>query len=352
MNSKQIVRLRAKKLSSGNKSLYLDKYVNGIREYEFLKLYIVPERTTADRESNRRTMLTAEQIRVERQIDILNGKSGLHHAKRTPVFTDYIYEKHRNDKDNTRQGYIYLINNIRDFHDNRVTIAQIDRDYCIAFVKYLNRTHAQNTAWHIYTRFNSVLNSAVKDGLIPNNPCVIPSNIKPKLKAGERNYLSETELRALFETPCLHEEVKRAFLFSCMTGLRYIDIETLKWSDIVDGEVVKEQTKTGNIVIVPLSDTAAALLPLKDDEFIFHLPSRECCRWNINKWVEKAGIQKKITFHCARHTFATLLMTKGNDLFTTSRLLGHKDVKTTQIYAKLVDEKRREAVSKLPSFTI
>ena len=73
---------------------------------------------------------------------------------------------------------------------------------------------------------------------------------------------------------------------------------------------------------------------------------------NINKWVEKAGIQKKITFHCARHTFATLLMTKGNDLFTTSRLLGHKDVKTTQIYAKLVDEKRREAVSKLPSFTI
>lgn len=352
MNTKQIVRLRKKKLSSGNQSLYLDKYVNGIREYEFLKLYIIPERTHADKEANRRTLLTAEQIRVERQIDILNGKSSLQHAKLTPVLTEYIYDKHWNDRENTLHSYIYLISNIRDFRDNKVTLAQIDRDYCIAFVNYIKKRHAQNTAWHLYTKFNSILNAAVKDGIISHNPCVIPNNIRPKAKAGEREYLTENELKSLFETTCLNEEVKRAFLFSCLTGLRFIDIETLKWSDIKEGEIVKEQTKTGNIVIVPLSETATALLPLKDDKYVFHLPSRECCRWNLKKWVAKAGIKKHITFHCARHTFATLLMTNGSDLFTTSRLLGHKDVKTTQIYAKLVDEKRREAVSKLPSFTI
>lgn len=325
--------------------------MNGVRQYEFLKLYLIPERTPADKEENRRTMLTAEQIRAERQIDILNGKSDLKHVKKSPLLSDYIYEKHKGGRENTLKGYIYLIYNINNFSTN-IRLSQIDKDFCLGFVRYLNKTHSQNTAWFLYTRFNAALNSAVKDGFISNNPCVIPDSIRPKPKLGTREYLTEYELKLLFSKPCLHEEVKRAFLFSCLTGLRFIDIETLKWSDIKDGEIVKEQVKTGGIVIVPLSGTAISLLPLKDDEYVFHLPTRECVRWNVKKWVADAGIKKRITFHCARHTFATLLMTKGNDLFTTSKLLGHKDVKTTQIYAKLVDEKRREAISRLPDFSI
>lgn len=163
------------------------------------------------------------------------------------------------------------------------------------------------------------------------------------------------EVQRLVDTPCPHEGVKRAFLFSCFCGLRYSDVVTLRWQNIrtaSDGRLQVEiiQTKTQEPVYLPLSDNAVGELPPrgKPGDRLFALPTRTYLGKVLKKWVAAAGIDKPVTFHVARHTYATLLLTFGADLYTVSKLLGHTDVKTTQIYAKVVDEKKRAAVDLVP----
>lgn len=171
-----------------------------------------------------------------------------------------------------------------------------------------------------------------------------------------RTFLTADELRRMADTPCLNDEVKRAFLFACFCGLRVSDITTLQVGDILpDGHggsmVHKRQVKTRAIVDVPLSEAAMRYLPdttgRKADELLFTLPNVFTINYDVKAWAKAAGIEKRVTFHVARHTFATLMLTVGGDLFTTSKLLGHQDIRTTQIYAEIVDQKKREQTALL-----
>ena len=172
---------------------------------------------------------------------------------------------------------------------------------------------------------------------------------------GERVYLTADELRKLINATCINNEVRNAFLFSCMCGLRWSDINALKWGDIKrDGDNWKieiRMVKTRELLYLPLSDEAKNFLPARDEkadsDFIFTLPTLWWAEKNIADWLKDSKINKHVTFHCGRHTFATLMLTQGADLYTTSKLLGHTDVKTTQIYAKIVDAKKAEAVNLL-----
>ena len=99
---------------------------------------------------------------------------------------------------------------------------------------------------------------------------------------------------------------------------------------------------------VPLSGEALKVLEEKKnpDEPIFKLPTSDATiNYHIKKWVKNGHIDKAISFHCSRHTFATMMLTLGADLYTTSKLLGHANVTTTQIYSKIIDKKKTEAVS-------
>ncbi len=205
-------------------------------------------------------------------------------------------------------------------------------------------------------RLAAALNKAIREGLIDRNPFkLLETKEKLQKQNAIREFLTIEELRTLIATPCRYEIVKKAFLFSCFTGLRYSDMLTLKWSEMhkaADGKTLyieHEQVKTKNRVTIPLSDEARKWLPrrTKDIDTVFHQLriTSTTVEVVLDEWMQEAGIQKHITYHCSRHTAATLLLTLGADLYTVSKILGHKSIRMTEIYAKIVDKKKIETMN-------
>jgi integrase len=174
----------------------------------------------------------------------------------------------------------------------------------------------------------------------------------------ERGYLEINEIEKLVNTPITNTEIKKAFLFSCFTGLRQSDIRNLQWKDISDNTITISQQKTKTALIIPLGK--AALNILRSDKIlhlpdvkVFNLPKdRSTINRHLSRWFERAKINKKAFYHLSRHTFATLNLTSGNEIYTVSKLLGHKSLKTTEIYANIIDEKKKEAVDRLPDINV
>lgn len=184
----------------------------------------------------------------------------------------------------------------------------------------------------------------------------ISENDKVKVPDSMREFLTIEELRLLIATECRNELVKRAYLFACYCGLRFSDVIRLRWGDIVqDGDrwrVGIRMKKTGSIHYFTLSHQAREWLPERNDDKMESqpfagLPAENNVNRHLRKWTAQAGIKKHITFHTSRHTFATLLLTLDVDLYTTSKMLGHRNVKTTQIYAKIIDKKKEAAVDRI-----
>lgn len=170
-----------------------------------------------------------------------------------------------------------------------------------------------------------------------------------------REFLTVDEVKRLIETPCRRPDIKGAFLFSCFCGLRISDVKGLQWKNVIkDGEKIHiqiTQYKTKRPLFLPLNKQALRWMPERgnagDEDFVFPPLSKNMTVLDV--WAKDAGISKHVTFHVSRHTFATMELTMGADLYTTSKLLGHTEVKTTQIYAKIVNSKKEEAVSLLDS---
>ena len=192
--------------------------------------------------------------------------------------------------------------------------------------------------------------------LIDRNPFkLLDAKEKPQKNSSIREFLTIEEVKQLMATPCRYEIVKRAFLFSCFTGLRYSDIKSLLWSEIrkaADGRTLfleHPQVKTRKIVTVPLSEEALKWMPRqqKDKEHVFHQLQITSTTVEVilGEWMKEAGIEKHITYHCSRHTAATMLLTLGADLYTVSKILGHSSIKMTEVYAKIVDKKKLETVN-------
>lgn len=144
--------------------------------------------------------------------------------------------------------------------------------------------------------------------------------------------------------------LKRAALFSALTGLRHSDIQKLKWEEIQkDGENYRlnfTQQKTKGVEYMPISKQAYVLCGKRrePDKLVFEdLPDPAWISKPLERWIKSAGINRRITFHSFRHTYATLQLAQGTDIYTVSKMLGRTNVKTTQIYAKVVDEKKEKA---------
>ncbi|MEO4971044.1 site-specific integrase, partial [Bacteroides uniformis] len=195
------------------------------------------------------------------------------------------------------------------------------------------------------------LNMAVDDDVLSVNPGLA---IDRKAICGEetpREYLTIDEVRKLIEADAPRADVKIAFLFSCFCGLRLSDVRALQWKKIIEdnGNIHMElrQKKTGRMLYLPLNKQAQAYLPhtkRSAEDYVFSLPCTSTIDLQLKKWAQNAGINKKLTYHMSRHTFATMELTMGADLYTTSQLLGHADVETTQVYAKIIDAKKEAAV--------
>ena len=359
--TKEAVTLRKRAMRDGGHSLYLDYTVDGVRRREFLKMYLVPERTAIDKIQNQETLKTANAAKAKRIVEIQNGKVGFRKRKGEKVLlTDYMDERAAYYKKRGSASYAQTVLNCKSFcisfRGDGIKLSQVTPEYIVGFIGHLNDSDLGDGT--IYTYFNAlliVLNQAVREDLIAENPArrVDPA-AKPRQKESTRAFLTLDEVRSLMETPCEEGCLKSAFLFACFTGLRISDVQSLDWKEIVDVgdgklQIQKVQAKTGRMVYVPLSDNATRWMPERGEGLVFpDIPVTPTLERKLDKWASAAKIKKHVTFHVARHTYATLLLTYGADLYTVSQLLGHKNIQTTQIYGKIIDETKRKTVNLIP----
>ena len=373
---KEPIRIRQKELANGNISLYLDIYIGGKRKYEFLKLYLIPEKTREDKEKNRQTMQLANSIKSKRIVEYQNGEFGFKsNYKLDTLFFDYYRamceKRHGNPESRGNWGNWYsCLHHLMKYEKNkRITFADITPEWVQGFRDYLDKdavawSHdyrkrikdkplARNSKLSYFNKLRACLNQAFEDRIIPINPCRGVERFRPE--EGIRMYLTIDEVRLLAQTDCEYPRIKDAFLFSCMTGLRRSDILRLTWGDIhKQGDftrIIFRQKKTEGQEYLDITPQAAQLMgdPKGINDPIFediHSPS--CTNKAVQEWVLNAGIHKKISFHCARHTFATMMLDLGTDIYTVSKLLGHRDLSTTQIYVKVLDKNKQKAVSNIP----
>ena len=368
MKIKEPIKIRTKKLEDGIESIYLDIYMNGDRRKEYLKLYLIPETNKEAKRKNKETLMIANTIKTQKMMELQEGKYDFKAKKKYDVsLIEFMEETHRDylQKYKPRTARLYqnvLIHTKRFIDRKKIFLKDVDKEFVRMFIAYLWKCKTkdgtlfkEDTVRTYYRGFARVMSRAVEEGYIIVNPCNLVNNSeKPKKTESTREYLTFDEVKCLINTPCSIPIIKQIFLFSCFTGLRLGDILRLKKSNLVEVEkgvwqLELVQQKTDRVLTVPLSKNALEWIPTEsktDKLFGYYLTTNEY--HVLAKWVKDAGITKHVTFHVARHTYATMLLYFGADVYTVSKLLGHNSVQTTQIYAKVVDESKRKAVNLIP----
>lgn len=364
------VTLRKKASIKGDRQLlYLDFWppitVNGKqtrREWLHLFMYDRP-RDPFDREHNIKANEEAMMMLIRRQNELnkpeIYNEYELQQLRKREMgegsFTNYLKDyvlKHRYQSHDSLTCFEKHLNIFA--KEKELTFADITEKFCNGFKDYLltakniknKKPLVRNTAHLYYSFFKIVLNLAYKDGHLPNYMGnKIGSISKTEVR---RNYLSMDELNSLAKKPCTDPVIKRAALFSALTGLRFSDIEKLTWSEVEDNYIRFTQRKTGGIETMPISQQALALMGDREQGKPFEgLKYGHDKNIYLQRWIKAAGITKKITFHCFRHTYATLQLSAGTDIYTVSKMLGHRDLKTTQIYAKVMDQAKQDATQRI-----
>ena len=366
-NTKEPVRLREKKLANGVRSLYLDIYVNGKRSYEFLKLYLIPETNPQAKVQNENTMRAANTIKLNRILEITNNKAGLKNTsiRAKMLLKDWMetFRQAQEQKGVKDQKLIHNTVHALTAYNINVAMRDVNRDYIIGLTNFLRNDYRSPRGKKLkdYSVINylgclrNALNMAVREDVIADNP-IMKLSAQDKVKAPEsqREFLTIEEVQRLEATDSPYPHIKQAFLFACYTGLRCSDVRSITWGKIVkDGEKYRLHTvmfKTKRPFYIPLSKKAMQWMPERgdktDEDLVFeNIPVQVNTELYLQPWLDKAGITKHITFHCSRHTFGTMMLTLGADIYTTSKLLGHTKVEVTQIYAKIINKKKDDAVS-------
>ena len=380
------ITIRTRALKAGNRSIYLDFYDKGERWSEYLNLFLVPDDVPDAKRLNEASMAKANEIKSRRllgiegyETDTDDGKSILLPKR---IFADWLDEYIEGIRRNpsyslgTYRNYRSTVNIIKEYlqyrRRPRYLMSKIDKKFIAGLLDFMKNTYrnmkspdkpkamSQRTLHLHQTTLVRMLNMAVKEGVMNNNPFyALGKHERITKQQVERDYLTKEELLALAEAPTTNETTKRAFLFCCFTGLRYSDVSTLTWRDIkqVDSGLVvsiRAMQKTGKQIIIPLNQSALKWLPdrggCKPGQKVFDMTCISACNKCLKKSAAAAGIEKNVSYHTSRHTFATLSLAAGGDLHTVSKLLGHSDIHTTQIYADVVMETKIEAVSRISGY--
>jgi len=354
------VTLRKRELPSGKITLYLDYYppirnprTMEMSRREYLGIYLAKNpRTPEERSINAEKQKKAEAIRAQRELSLINEQFGfIDKAKQKMDFLAYFKDKLPNQDQKWEKIYKHFCKYV----NNKCTFADVTVDLCNGFRTYLlktkqlkseERTLSQNSAAGYWSTFRGLLAVALKEKYILEN---INEHLdKIDTQDTRREFLTAAEAQALYNTPCREPVLKAASLFSCLTGLRFSDILALRWENLETypdgGHCVRLRTeKTDTEALNPISQEAYELCGEKSTGLVFKGFKKSMLQHILPQWLQAAGISKHITFHCFRHTFATLLVSSGSEIYTVSKMLTHKNVSTTQIYADLIDEKKRQA---------
>jgi len=358
------VTLRTKELADDKERLYLDIYnpeagASTKRKKEYLGLFIYTNsKSPVEKTHNKETLQLAESLKGQKQIDLQNGLNGFGSKKESKGnFIEY-FEKlalERKESLGNYGNWDSTLKHLKAFWGSNIAFNEITEERIEAFKKYLLSKVSKNSASSYFAKTKAALNRAFEDKILNENPGKRVKGITAQNP--RREFLTEEEIKKLFKTECDPPVLKQAFLFSVLTGLRWSDIIKLKWSELNHDESVGhyiryQQKKTGKNESLPATETAIELLGKreKSEEKVFQgLKYSAWTNLKLQKWVMKAGINKDVTFHVARHSYATLLLTQEVDIYTVSKLLGHSEIKTTQIYTRVLDLRKINAVQKLQS---
>jgi len=383
-NRREPVKVRMREMKTGGASVYLDINHNGSRRQVRLNIFLRPEKTKEDKQWNKDQLKLANAVKSQYIIELQNGTFGIKDMERhgRTNLVNYCREISEDYKSNGQTSCVNLMENmirrLIAYRGEGITLNQVDKEFLLGFIDFLD--HETNSFDRkskdnkkkpkpisnvykeaLYNRLMVALNKAERDGLIVKNPGnSIDRRLKPHAEQKERCYLTLDEIKQIIAVDyTCKNDIKNAFLFCCFCGLRHSDVVKLTWGEIVtapDGSTMiqTQMKKTKKLIAIPLSDNALAFLPeqgkAKKSNLVFpNLPVQPGnADVRLKVIIKKAGVDKNVTFHVARHTFATLTLTYGADLYTVSKLLGHANVKTTQIYAKIVDENKKKAVNLIP----
>ena len=365
------VTINKRKLKDRRVSIYLsyrpaitDPITKKDHAFETLGVYLWDKpRNDIEKEFNKQAMLRVEGIKAQRIISIIDNEFDFFDAKkRSGDFLLFFSEFCTGRPPMYRSCLMHFTN----FTKGRCRFQEVTVDLCNRFQKYLlskdyisiqnphkNKRLSNNAVNSYMSVLRSVVSTAWKQSLIKDYPFRLVRIVRPL--QGFREYLTLEEVKTLAHTPCQDEVLKKAALFSCLTGLRYSDVTALTHKNLYiapeGGFCLRlHLKKTKKELTIPISDEAVEILGrVRKKGFVFdHMTERPKVNRVIGKWVEAAGINKHITFHCFRHTFATTVtLTNGVPIETVSKLLGHRSIRTTQIYAKVINEKIAEDMGSL-----
>ncbi|EGQ7681395.1 site-specific integrase [Vibrio parahaemolyticus] len=343
------------------------------REHEVLDLFIYDKpKTPAQRKHNKEHLLLAETIKSKRLVEWQSQKHGFEdRTKRSASFIDY-FQRQIDIKEQTtstsnhsiwlsaRKHLLFYCGK----HD--LSFDELDKDWLDGFKYYLTNEAktksdtalSRNTQSSYFNKVRAAINEAHREGIIRDNPLSQVTSIKAKTT--KRVYLTLDEVNALAHTECRYPVLKRAFLFSCATGMRWCDIHRLTWSEIETfnnhKRIIFDQVKLSHgdaksLQYLDLPKFAESLLgnPKASHERVFKgLKYSSYINVELLRWALAAGISKHVTFHSGRHTFAVIQLSRGVDIYSVSRLLGHSELKTTEIYADIIEQRRMEAMLTFP----
>jgi site-specific recombinase XerD len=352
------------KIRKSRGKLYLDIYEKGSRKWEATGLSV-----SSDPKQNKDVTRLAEIIRSKRETQLVSGEYGLlDPVEGRKSLYEYMAEfaKTTIKKHPMRRAVYYL----GEYPGGRsIKLAEVTSAWIEKYREYLLRHKdiGATTAANYFRSIKQILNKAARENIIPRNPGTSIKHI-PKPEP-DRIFLNSEEVRVLSKTPVsgargteAKEEVKKAFLFACLTGLRVSDLKTLTWGNIEHtekgAEIIKRQQKTQNKIYNPMSENAWKMI---NDNSI-HNYTEPVFPWlskaqgaygnHLAKWGERAKLGKRVSWHVARRTFAIMALENGADIYTVSKLLGHKNIATTLVYLKMTDKLSRGAVDALPKIEI
>lgn len=350
------VKLRKRKNADGTTSLRLDIYKDGKRIIETLKhLQLEKPSNLAVKEYNKERLHQAQSIAVKRaaELEANNYDMEIDLGKKTIVtiwMQSYVNSYTKKDKRSMQSVLNKFSKFLIEIRKPHLTFSELQPLMIEDFVEYLEKDSIGEGARSYFNRFKKMIRHSYRRRIMKNNVLDFVER-KATGKARKKDILTLDELKLLSETPINSLEIKRAFLITCVTGLRWCDIKELKWKNInlKDRMLSLTQSKTREEVSVPLNDTAIKLLGTPDKLLlkIFTLPSSTGCNKTLKAWVERAGIQKHITWHNGRHSFGTNLIFNNVDILTTSKLLGHNSLRHTQRYVNIAAEMKEKATNKI-----
>lgn len=372
------VKLREKKITNGRKSLYLDFYpaifnhkTGKTTRREFLGLYIFEKtKNPFDKKHNTETIRIAENIRQKRE-NALNKPEIYNDFEKEQLrikelgehcFVEYFRKLTNKKYGSNLSNWTSTLKFFEAYTNGSIKFKDLSVPFFEGFKNYLLTTKSNksnkaklkvNTASSYFNKIKASLKQAYKDGILQVD---LNSQIEPiPEEETRREYLTIEELNRLIKTPCNNDLLKRCAIFSALTGMAFKEIQNMIWADVTfiadkGYMVLTKRQKTQRDNYLPIPEQAFNLLGERKEpkaKVFEGLKYSAYHNKHLFQWIGSAGITKDITFHCFRHTYAIIQLYKGTDIYTVSKMLGHKDLKTTQIYAKVVDETKREATNKI-----